>query len=180
MPHVFERAPTGRARCRGCARPIARGELRFGERVPNPFAEGETTLWYHPLCAAYKRPEALLEALPEAPPELPDRARLERTAQATLRHRRLPRIDGAERAPTGQARCRACRQPIAKGSWRIRLAFYEEGRWAPGGFLHLGCHAGYFEGEDVLAALLHFSPDLGEVDREELVQALTSAPLRGS
>ena len=32
-----------------------RGELRFGERLPNPFAEGEMTVWFHPLCAAYKR-----------------------------------------------------------------------------------------------------------------------------
>ncbi len=56
MPHVFEPAPTGRAKCRGCGRPIEKGEARFGERIPNPFAEGETTLWFHPLCAAYKRP----------------------------------------------------------------------------------------------------------------------------
>ena len=46
MPHVFEPAPTGRAKCRGCGRPIAQGDLRFGERIPNPFAEGETTLWF--------------------------------------------------------------------------------------------------------------------------------------
>ena len=52
MPHVFEPAPTGRAKCRGCGRAIAKGELRFGERLPNPFAEGEMTLWFHPLCAA--------------------------------------------------------------------------------------------------------------------------------
>lgn len=174
MPHVFEPAASGRAKCRGCARRIERGEMRFGERIPNPFAEGETTLWYHPLCAAYKRPEPLLEALPAAPPELQDRDLLERAARAAAAHRRLPRIDGAERAPTGQAKCRACREVIAKGSWRIRLAFYEEGRWAPGGFLHLACQETYFEGEQVLPALLHFSPALSEADREELGGALRS------
>ena len=174
MPHVFEPAASGRAKCRGCARRIERAELRFGERVPNPFAEGETTLWYHPLCAAYKRPEPLLEALPAAPPELQDRDLLERAARAATAHRRLPRIDGAERAPTGQAKCRACREAIAKGSWRIRLTFYEEGRWAPGGFLHLTCQETYFEGEEVLPALLHLSPELSEADREELVGALRS------
>jgi hypothetical protein len=40
MAHVFEPAASGRAKCRGCAQPIQRGELRFGERLPNPFAEG--------------------------------------------------------------------------------------------------------------------------------------------
>ena len=64
MPHVFELASTGRAKCRGCGEPIARGELRFGERLANPFADNrEMTLWFHPVCAAYKRGESLLEAL---------------------------------------------------------------------------------------------------------------------
>ena len=40
MPHVIEAAPTGRAKCRGCGRAIARGELRFGERLPNAYGEG--------------------------------------------------------------------------------------------------------------------------------------------
>lgn len=170
MPHVFEPAPTGRAKCRGCSRPIAKGELRFGERIPNAYAEGETTLWYHPLCAAYRRPEAVLEALQAEPPP-PDRDLLEHAARTTAAHRRLPRIAGGERAPTGQAKCRACREAIIKGSWRVRLVFYEEGRFSPGGFLHLGCQGTYFEGHDIVPALLHFSPELREEDREELVRA---------
>ena len=170
MPHVFERAASGRAKCRGCERPIARGELRFGERIPNPYAEGETALWYHPLCAAYRRPEAMLESLVAGP--LPDGADLlERAARATAAHRRLPRIAGAEHSPTGQAKCRACHEAIGKGSWRIRLVFYEAGRFSPGGFLHLGCQRAYFEGEDIVPALLHFSPDLSDPEREELVRA---------
>src|SRR5262245_58246039 len=63
MPHVFEPASSGRAKCRGCGNQIEKGTLRFGERIPNPYAEGETTLWFHPVCAAYKRPEAMLETL---------------------------------------------------------------------------------------------------------------------
>ncbi|MEQ1893957.1 MAG: PARP-type zinc finger-containing protein, partial [Planctomycetota bacterium] len=106
MPHVFEPAPSARAKCRGCGRAIARGELRFGERIPNPFAEGETTLWFHPLCAAYKRPEPLLAALTESGAAVPEHETLAAQARATLAHRRLPRIDGAERAPSSQARCR--------------------------------------------------------------------------
>ena len=71
MPHTFEPAASGRSKCRGCGRAIGRGELRFGERLANPFAEGaEMTLWFHPLCAAYKRPESMLEAIAEAPSDL--------------------------------------------------------------------------------------------------------------
>jgi hypothetical protein len=169
MPHAFEPASSGRAKCRGCAQPIARGELRFGERLPNPFAEGEMTLWFHPLCAAYKRPEPILEALGEA--SVPDREDLERVARASLAHRRLPRIDGAERAPGGQAKCRHCREPIEKGSWRIRLAHYDEGRFSPGGYVHLGCCRAYFETGEILDPVLHFSPALSDAEREELRRA---------
>ena len=172
MPHVFEAAPTGRAKCRGCGQPIARGDLRFGERLPNPFADGETTLWFHPLCAAYKRPESVLKALGEAAESPPEREALERAAQGSFAHRMLARIDGAEKAPSGQARCRSCREPIERGAWRIRLVYFEEGRFLPGGFVHLGCRHAYFETEDVLDALLHFSPALTEEERAELARGL--------
>ena len=44
MSHLIEPAASGRAKCRGCQRPIQKDELRFGERVPNPFADGETIM----------------------------------------------------------------------------------------------------------------------------------------
>jgi hypothetical protein len=169
VSHLFEPASSGRSKCRGCAQAIQRGELRFGERLPNPFGEGEMTLWFHPECAACKRPEPLLEALGAA--NVPDRESLERAARASLAHRRLPRIDGAERSPGAQAKCRSCRQPIERGSWRIRLVFYEEGRFAPGGFVHLDCRKAYFETDDVLDRVLHFSRDLSADEREELRRA---------
>jgi len=172
MRHVFEPAPTGRAKCRGCGRPVGKGDLRFGERIPNPFAEGETILWFHPLCAAYKRPEAMLETLAHAPPgSVPSPEALERAVRGNSAHRRLPRIDGADRAPTSQAKCRHCHEPITRGSWRIRLVFYEEGRFLPSGFVHLACRAAHFEGADILAPLLHFSPDLSDEERADLVRA---------
>ena len=170
MPNVFEPAASGRSKCRGCSLAIAKGELRFGERLPNPFADGEITIWFHPLCAAYKRPEALLQGLAEASDAVPERERLERAANRQLAQRRLPRINGAERAPGGQAKCRSCREPIGRGRWRIRLVFYEEGQFAAGGFVHLECRKNYFETGDILDPLLHFSPALGEAEREELTR----------
>lgn len=176
MAHVLEPAASGRARCRGCSRPIARGELRFGERLPNPFADGEMTLWFHPACAAFKRPLSLLETLAETTSAVPERATLERVARAHSAHRRLPRIDGAERAPRGQAKCRSCREPIPRGTWRIRLVFFEEGRFTPGGFLHLGCRRAYFESDDILGAVLHFSHELKDEERNALEQACAAEP----
>jgi len=180
MTHVFEAAPTGRAKCRGCGKPIDKGTTRFGERIPNPFAEGEATLWFHPLCGAYKRPEAMLEALDQARASAGDATAaatldldaLERAARGNSAQRRLQRIDGAERSPTGQAKCRQCHEPIAKGEWRLRLVFYEEGRFSPSGFVHLRCREPYFETKDVLAPALHFSPDLTDEDRADLRRAL--------
>src|SRR4051812_43675167 len=99
MPHVFQPAATGRAKCRGCKQPLAKGELRFGESLPNPFGDGEVMHWFHPLCAAYKRPEPLLEAL--GTHAVAEAASLEPVARAAMAHPKLQRIDGAEISPSG-------------------------------------------------------------------------------
>jgi len=174
MPHVFEPAASGRSKCRGCKQALQKGELRFGEGLPNPFGEGEVTHWFHPLCAAYKRPDALLQGLVEAADLLPDRQSLEHAARASLAQPRLPRIDGAERSPSGQAKCRQCHEPIDRGSWRIRLVFHEEGNFSPGGFLHAGCRRAYFETDDIVEQVLHFSAALADADREALRSELMS------
>lgn len=129
------------------------------------------TLWFHPTCAALKRPEPLLQALESAPADLPGRERLEHLARHGRAHRRLPRIDGAERAPSSQAKCRSCHESIARGTWRIRLVYFEEGRFTPGGFVHVACRTTHFESDEVLERALHFSPDLSAEDRGDLTRA---------
>ena len=169
MPHAFETSPSARAKCRGCGAPIAKGELRFGERLPNPYGEGEMTLWFHPMCGMYKRPEPFLEALAERTEPLDEREQLEAAAKLGVAHERLPRVDGAERASSGRAACRECRESVEKGAWRLKLVFYEEGMFRPAGFLHPRCARAYFgETSDVLARARHFSPELGEEDVAEI------------
>ena len=129
------------------------------------------TLWFHPECAAYKRPDPLLEAL-DSTSDLPGKDLLERIARHSRLHRRLPRIDGAEPSPTRQAKCRHCRNPIERGAWRIRLVFYEEGMFSPGGFVHLECRADYFETSDMQEHVLHFSADLSPDQLDQLKDAL--------
>jgi hypothetical protein len=170
MPHAIEPATSARATCRGCNQKIAKGELRFGERQPNAFGEGEMTLWFHLTCAAYKRPEAFLEvARLSADPAVTS---LIPAADAGIAHRRLPRVNGAERAPTGRARCRSCRELIDAGVWRIALTFFEEFRFAPSGFVHAACAPAYFETAAILDRVAHFSPNLDRAELEDLRRAL--------
>src|SRR5258708_11181137 len=108
MAKVFDPAATGRSKCRGCRQALQKGELRFGERLPNPFGEGEVTHWFHPMCAAYKRPDGLLAGLAGAATEAAGREPLERAARLPLARHLLQRIDAAETSPTRQARDRTC------------------------------------------------------------------------
>lgn len=174
MPHLIELAPSGRATCRGCGEKIPAGILRFGERLPNPYAEndGEMTHWFHLACAAYRRPEAFLDALVTATVPVPEVDRLNREAQAGITRRRLPRVSTASRAPSGRATCRACKEAIAKGTWRISLVYYEDGRFAPSGYIHAACAAAYFETTDILSRVRHFSPGLIDTDVEDLQAAI--------
>jgi hypothetical protein len=189
VPHVIEPASSGRAKCRGCDRPIGKGELRFGERQPNAFGEGEMTLWFHLPCAAYARPEPFLEIAASAGDRQGGRecqapqeqrpadaaAALTAAARFGIEHRRLPRIHGAERAPTSRARCRSCKEPIAKDEWRIALVFFQDFRFEPGGFVHARCAQPYFETIDVVERIRHFSPELGAAEIADLEQALRAA-----
>jgi hypothetical protein len=178
VPHLLERAPTGRAKCRGCGRAIARDEWRFGERLPNPFADGEdalTTHWFHPLCAAFKRPEPMLELLESTTDVVEGRGALEHHAREGIAHRRLPRVDVVSRAPSGRATCRHCREPIAKDTWRIALVFYEDGRFAPSGYMHLTCARPYLETTDIVERLRQFSPELTDEEWGEIRRLLATA-----
>jgi len=166
MAHIFEPAPNSRAKCRGCGARIDAGTPRFGERLPNPFADdgGEMTHWFHIKCAAFKRPEPVLEALAAGLDPGSDREHVEREAKLGVEHRRLPRANTAERASSGRATCRSCREVIPKDAWRISLVFYEDGRFQPSGFIHARCAAPFFETTEVMERMKHFTPALSGED----------------
>jgi hypothetical protein len=167
MTHVFENASSGRSKCRGCGQPIAKDEVRFGERLPNAFGEGEMTLWYHPTCAAYRRPESVEEALAEDA-DLVDADALHSACEVSLGGRRVRRIGRAERASSGRARCRSCRETIDKDAWRVPLIFFEEGMFSSSGFVHVSCLGEYCEGAAFLSALMHFARGLEAQDLAEI------------
>jgi Poly(ADP-ribose) polymerase and DNA-Ligase Zn-finger region len=173
MPHVIEIASSARAKCRACERKIDKGDLRFGERQPNAFGDGEMTLWFHLPCAAYRRPEPFLEAAAAATQDLTP---LIAVAESSIAHRRLPRLTLAERSPTGRAHCRRCKELIAKDKWRIGISFFDEFRFQPGGFVHATCAPAYFETADLVDRIRHFSPDLDSAALTELDAVLRAAP----
>ena len=178
MPHVIEHASSGRARCRGCGEKIGKGELRFGEKEPNAFGEGEMTLWFHLPCAAYKRPEPYLELLGGveaeeiSADEIGVAHALKPAAEFGIAHRRVPRMDKVDRAPTGRARCRSCREFIGKDTWRLGLVFFEEYRFQPSGFIHAACAEEYFGTTEVLDRIVHFNPALSPGELEAIECAL--------
>lgn len=177
MTHTIEPAATGRSRCRACGHGIRKGELRFGERLPNPFGDAgsETTHWYHLLCGAYRRPESFAELLDAEAAELTDYPALADAVAFGRAHPRVERINGVERAASGRARCRQCREAIKKDEWRIALVYLEEGMANPAGFIHVGCAGAYFETTDFLDRLVHFGRDLTDGDVTELRAELGSS-----
>jgi hypothetical protein len=180
VAHVIEPASSGRAKCRSCDQPIAKGELRFGERQPNAFGEGEMTLWFHLPCGAYSRPEPFLEAQGAAPAEpgaiaaAPQLEQLASAARFGIEHRRVPRLHGAERATSGRAHCRSCRELIPKGEWRLPLVFFEDYRFNPGGYVHARCARNYFETVELLDRVRHFSPELRDAEVGEIAAAIAA------
>jgi hypothetical protein len=78
--------------------------------------------------------------------------------------------------PSSTARCGVCALQVgeqngARGERdRIEVAL--------GGFVHLGCRKAYFETDDVLDQVLHFSADLSDGERAELRYALATDPGR--
>jgi hypothetical protein len=170
VPDVIEPAKTSRASCRGCGRNIARGDLRFGESLPNAYGEGESMFWFHLTCAACMRPEKLEAALEHGPDGIPDRDQLQRTANEGIAHARLTRLVRAERAPSGSAHCRHCRELIGKGAWRIALQVFEDGRMQPIGTIHAECAADYFGTADILNRIRQLTEGLSHADLAEIAE----------
>jgi len=165
---VIETAKSGRASCRGCGRSIARGELRFGEALPNAYAEGESLFWFHLVCAACMRPGKFGPALEVFSQPIPESEWLRQTVSVGIAHERLLRLVRAERAPSGSAHCRACHELVGKGSWRFALQMFEEGRMQPIGTIHAECAEAYFGTNDILDRIKRLTEGLQPAELSEI------------
>jgi hypothetical protein len=153
MANVIEEAKSGRAACRTCKKPIAKGELRFGEEAANAFGDAPSMRWHHLSCAAERLPVELKAAL-ETHGEVPDRIGLERIMADSIAkgHAKPAGLPYADKAPTGRARCQQCQEPIAKDSLRVAVAReIETGMTVTqgAGYLHPGCVTAYVETQPI-------------------------------
>ena len=73
----LEVSPSGRAGCRGCKKPVAKGEVRFAESFTMPGAEDVSYRYWHLPCAAVKLAASLKTAVDAYEGELPERAAIE-------------------------------------------------------------------------------------------------------
>jgi hypothetical protein len=129
MPNHIEIAPSGRASCRGCKQPIAKGVPRFAEEAPNPYSEegGTSYRYWHLACAAPKLANELAAALPAYDGPVDDRPALDAVIAQNLR----PELPYAERASSGRAKCRACDEALKKGDLRVAFERVFEGPMGP-------------------------------------------------
>jgi hypothetical protein len=126
----------------------------------------------------------LLPVLPQSALSARERQALEALAKSGMAQGRLCRILRAERASSGRARCRHCRELIEQGAWRLSLQIFEDGRFTPIGTIHATCGVGYFGAEPELARLTlpnnQLQPDeLSEVVRMMREGAAHSIQLKG-
>jgi Poly(ADP-ribose) polymerase and DNA-Ligase Zn-finger region len=148
MPHRIEPAPSGRAGCRGCKAPIAKGALRFAEEFQSPYSEDGAPAfrYWHLQCAAEKLANEVSAALTTYHGQVEDRAAIEAAIAAHLR----PEMPYAERAGTGRARCRACDVTIKKGELRVAFERVFDSPMGPqkgAAYAHIKCVPLYLERE---------------------------------
>lgn len=187
MAHIVEAAKSGRARCRTCGEGILKGDVRFGEEVPNAFSEsgGTTFHWHHLRCAAKKKPSQLAEALKTFAGEVPDREEIERLIAENAAKQKPSTFPYAERAPTGRSHCGECHRTIEKGALRVAVQREPDGPALmimppTPRFLHAACARSALDGEPekLAARIQQNSRGLGPGDVEELLAALRSGTPR--
>jgi hypothetical protein len=169
----IEPASTGRSKCRACKKAIEKGTLRFAESAPNPMTEGETKHYFHPWCAAERRAERMKAFLEQHAEPLDEREALLEAATLGVEHPRVQRLGQVERASSGRATCRHCREVIAKNALRVALQPMEEGRPASWGFVHADCARGYAGVQPSVARLQRASGELPREDWDALALALS-------
>jgi len=177
MSHIIEEAKSGRAGCRTCRKPIAKGELRFGEEVENQFSDGGemTHRWHHLNCAAGSRSDQLRTVLGDFEMDADKKAELEKL-MSEADAKKPPPFPYADKAPTGRAKCIGCGESIAKAEIRVAVERdIERGMTTTkgAGYLHPKCAAAYVEEngsshEELCDGLKKNSRDLSEDELNQL------------
>ncbi|KAG5892238.1 hypothetical protein JTB14_014609 [Gonioctena quinquepunctata] len=180
LPYIGEYAKSGRAGCKGCKRPIAKGELRLAVMVQSAFHDGKDAKWHHFDCFFNKqRPKTTddidhYESLRVEDQDrikarvgiatlaiIPDKKGKKRAGDPDVKLKKEALKDfTVEYAKSGRAMCRGCEQKILKDEVRVSKKDFDTdvGRKYGGQDLwhHVACFAqvradlGYFESGDKL------------------------------
>jgi hypothetical protein len=174
MAHHVEIAPSGRASCRGCKKPIAKGVVRFAEEAPNPFSDegGMAYRYWHLACAAPKLANELAGALASYEGTIEDRAAIDALVAEHMR----PDLPYAERAGTGRAHCRTCEETIRKGELRVAFERVFESPMGPqkgAAYAHPKCVPSYLAHEKERG---RESPDVDEAIRLVVAHSKLARP----
>jgi hypothetical protein len=172
MSDTIEAAPTGRASCRRCREKIEKGELRFGERIPSAYGEGEQTLWYHLRCAAERLPAKLEVALAAHDGDVPGREELFTVIEGGKQNEKLAAVQKVDHAPTARAHCQHCHEAIPKGELRVGVDRDQEGMMPTISYLHVRCAPAYLGEAGLKDKLLRAGHDLSAEDQAALRKAL--------
>ncbi len=131
---IIEHARSGRSKCKGCRKLIAKDDLRLGVLVEGPYGLGH--MWYHLECSAQHVLAKVEQAYetsawenakaPPDPNDLPDLAGLRELGAKALAEREekaknRKTIPYAEIAPSDRSKCKHSGEAIPKGSVRIVL-----------------------------------------------------------
>lgn len=177
MGHIIEAAKTGRASCRSCKKAIAKGELRLGEEVDNPFAGGDKTYnWHHLECASQKKGAALKAAIETTELDIPNKEELMKAAESAAKKEKPTTFPYAEHAPTNRSTCVACSEKIEKGHLRVAIeAEVDTGGFMRRGpaYLHPTCTIGHTDSdpEEMLEKVKAHSTNLEEADLATLEES---------
>lgn len=183
----LEVSPSGRAGCRGCKKPIPKGEVRFAESFTMPGSDQESYRYWHLPCAAAKLGTELKAAMDAYEGDLPERAAIElaiaNAPKKTGKDRPLPHAD---RAPTSRAKCIQCGEGIEKASLRVGVQREAEpgAAFARGpSYLHPACALPYVRDAEpdtdleAWKAKMIANADLPEPETTELLAAVGAALL---
>jgi hypothetical protein len=169
---TIEAATSNRSKCKACKKPIALGEMRFGDEVAGNF-DGMMTFWYHLTCATARRPEQLRAYLKRHKKQFPERAAIEASLDGAVSDARTSRLLKVDRAPTGRAKCQQCKVLIEKSTLRTAIRLDEDDFFNATGYLHLAC-ASTWAAADVDA---HLTNKANKADKAEVTNILKAFSL---
>lgn len=164
---IIEAAKSGRSKCGGCRKKIAKDELRFGEFNDRY----ESYRWYHLVCGAALDARDFVEATEAYDGDVGNVDAILEEAKLVGKGTKTPRV---EPASSGRSSCVVCNEKI-KPKGVLRGVLFREvdvDTWRKG-FTHLGCmsEVSDLDRDDLIDQILENSL-VDDEQREEVIETI--------